>query len=120
MHDRHDRVVSLLKEQAATFIQHEANTDPLITVTEATISPDYKRVTILVTTIPEEKENDALIFLKRNATEFRHHIKKHTNLKFIPHVEFAIDYGERHRQNIDRISAEIKKTEDKPETEHDN
>ena len=109
MNDRHVRVLSLLKEHAAKFIQQEANPDPLITVTNATISPDYRKITIFVTTIPEDREDDALIFLKRNGSEFRHYIKKHSNMKIIPHVDFEIDYGERHRQNIDNITLDIKR-----------
>lgn len=105
--DRHERVRSILKESAAAFIQNEANTDPLITVTAATISPDYRRATILFTTIPDEKQNDALIFLKRSAGDFRSYLKKHASLKYIPHVEFAIDHGERHRQHLDEVVREI-------------
>lgn len=108
MSDRHVRVSSILKEYAAKFIQLEANPDPLITVTNAEITPDQKRVTIFVTTIPETREADALTFLKRNGTEFRHYLKKHSSLKMIPHIDFAIDAGERHRQNIDRITSELK------------
>lgn len=99
-------MVSLIQEITATFIQHEANTDPLITITSANTSPDYKRVTIFFTTIPDGKEEDALIFLKRSASELRQFIKKKTNLKIIPHIEFAVDYGERHRQHIDEIVRE--------------
>lgn len=117
MSDRHDRITSILKEQAARFIQQEANPDPLITVTGAYITPDQKRVTIFVTTIPEEREADALVFLKRNGTEFRHFLKKHSSLKMIPHIEFAIDAGERHRQNIDRIASELKAGKDMSEND---
>jgi ribosome-binding factor A len=109
MNDRHDRVSSLLKELAAEFIQHEANTDPLITVTNADISPDYKRATIFITTIPDDKEEAALIFLKRYAGEFRQFIKKKISMKTIPHIDFVLDVGERHRQHIDEISRDIKK-----------
>lgn len=109
MNDRHDRVTSLIKEQTAKFIQVEANPDPLITVTSAHITPDYKHLTIYITTIPENKENDALIFLKRNGSLLRSFLKKHSSLKHIPHIEFAIDAGERHRQHIDDIAREIKK-----------
>lgn len=101
--DRHDRATSLIKEVVASYIQREANTNPLITVTNATISPDYRRVTIFFTTIPDGRENDALIFLGRNAGEIRHHLKQKTRLKIIPNIEFAVDYGERHRQHIDEI-----------------
>lgn len=111
MHDRHDRIASLLKEHAARFILQEANSNPLITVTNVTISPDYRKATIFVTTIPEQKEQEALIFLKRYGTEFRQYIKKHAKLKFIPHVEFAIDHGERHRQHIDEIVRDVNNKE---------
>lgn len=108
MNERHDRVLSMVKEQAANFIRVEANPDPLITVTSAHITPDQKHLTIYFTTIPEEKESDALIFLKRNGSEFRHYLKKHSSLKNIPHIEFAVDAGERHRQHIDDIARDIK------------
>ncbi len=108
MSDRHIRVQSLIKEFAATFIQHEANSNPLITITQVTTSSDYKNVTIFFTTIPEgeENENNALIFLKRSGRELRQYIKKKSNLKIIPNIEFAVDYGERHRQNIDELVRE--------------
>lgn len=114
--DRHDRITTIIAETAAIFIREEANSNPLITVTHVTISPDYRRATIAFTTIPEDKQDDALIFLKRNAGEFRHYLKKHAKLKYIPHIEFAIDYGERHRQHIDQLSAEIKAAQKSSET----
>lgn len=113
MFDRHDRVAGLLQTIAATFIQQEANTDPLITVTRVTMSPDYKRATIFFTTLPEGREDDAAIFLKRSASELRHRIKKKCNLKIIPHLDFTLDVGERHRQHIDEVVREIE--EDKHE-----
>lgn len=107
MSDRHLRVESLIRELVASFIQHEANSDPLITVTKTTTSPDYRRVTIYITTIPEVKESDALAFLKRSGSELRGYIKKKSNLKIIPFIEFSIDYGEKHRQQIDEIARKI-------------
>lgn len=105
--DRHDRITTIIAETAAIFIREEANSNPLITVTHVTISPDYRKATIAFTTIPEDKQDNALIFLKRNAGEFRHYLKKHAKLKYIPHVEFAIDYGERHRQHMDDVVRDI-------------
>ena len=110
MTDRHERVESLIRELAAKFIQHEANRDPKITVTRVSTSPDYKRVTVFITTSPDAKEEDALIFLKRNGSELRHFIKQKSTLKTIPHLDFEIDYGERHRQHIDEIAREIKES----------
>ena len=105
--DRHDRASSLIKEIVATFIQHEANTNPMITVTHVTVSPDYRRVTVYITTMPDGREADALVFLKRSASEMRTFVKKRSNLKIIPHLEFAYDYGEKHRQHIDELARAI-------------
>lgn len=105
--DRHDRVRALLTELVASFIREEANTDPLITVTNLSVSPDYRKATIYVTTIPDGKEEGALIFLRRRASDLRNHLKKKSRLKVIPHLDFEIDLGERHRQHIDEIARDI-------------
>lgn len=107
MSDRHARITSLIQELAATFVQQEANTDPLITITSVNTSPDQRYVTIFFTTIPETKQEDALVFLKRSASDFRAYLKSHAKLKAIPHIEFAIDYGERHRQHIDDVMRDL-------------
>jgi ribosome-binding factor A len=113
MSDRHVRVESLLRELVAEFIQHEANTDPLITVTRTSTSPDYRKVTIFFTTVPDGREEDALIFLKRSGSEMRGYIKRKSNLKIVPFLEFMVDYGERHRQHIDEIAREIEEQDKK-------
>ncbi len=107
--DRHDRVRSLLSELVSTFIRDEANSDPLITVTRLDIAPNYKNVTIYFTTIPEQGQDDALIFLKRKGGELRGYVMKHSNLKVVPYFTFEIDYGERNRQLIDTIVQKVEK-----------
>lgn len=109
MSERQGRVGNIIQECAATFIQHEANTNPLITITRVDISPDLKRAIIFFTTIPDGKEQDALIFLKRSATELRQYLKENARLKRIPNLEFFIDAGERHRQHIDEVMRDIEK-----------
>jgi len=107
--DRHDRVRSHLREKVAEYIRNEANDDPLITVTNVTISPDYKYATVFVTTIPEgeEHESNALVFLKRKGSDLRTYVKKHIAMKSLPYFSFEIDYGERHRQHIDEVARRI-------------
>jgi ribosome-binding factor A len=61
----------------------------------------------MVTTIPDGSEADALIFLKRNASEMRNYFKKHGRFKTIPHLDFMIDVGEKHRQNMDDLVRDI-------------
>lgn len=106
-YDRHDRITANLMPVVAEFVRLEANTDPLITITRVSTSVDYRRMTMFFTTIPDEKQDIALIFLKRKAGDLRTYIKNKMRLKTIPHIEFEIDYGERHRQHIDEIAREI-------------
>jgi len=105
--DRHERISVLIKELAAAFIQNEANSDPLITVTHTTVSPDYRKATVFITTIPDGREEDALIFLKRHGGELRRFVKIKSKFKIIPHIEFVIDAGERHRQHMDEVVKKI-------------
>jgi len=106
-------MTQLIKELAATFIQHEANSDPMITVTNVDLSPDLRRAIIFVTTIPDGREEDAVIFLKRSATEMRNFFKKKARMKFIPHLEFMVDAGEKHRQHMDELVREIEAEKEK-------
>lgn len=110
-YDKHERAKSVLTEFVAQFIREEANTNPLITVTNIAITPNYRGATVFFTTIPDGKEQDALIFLKRKGSELREYLKKRARLKSIPHIDFAIDYGERHRQHIDVLTQKIEKGE---------
>ncbi len=48
-----------------------------------------------------------MAFLQRCGSELRGYVKKKSNLKIIPFIEFSIDYGERHRQHIDDIARDI-------------
>ncbi|MCD5382366.1 MAG: ribosome-binding factor A [Candidatus Pacebacteria bacterium] len=106
--DRHNRVAGLLGEIVAEFVRNEASSNPLITVTKVTVSKDYKRATVFVTTIPDSGEDDALVFLKRKGSDIRDFVKKKKlTLRHIPHFDFEIDRGERHRQHMDELVHEI-------------
>jgi ribosome-binding factor A len=114
MIDKKIKATALIKDLVAKFVQQEANTNPLITITNADVSPDMRRAIIFFTTIPDGKEADALIFLKRSASAMRNYMKSHARLRNIPHLEFMIDAGERHRQHMDELVREIEKN--KPTT----
>ena len=105
--DRNIKLSGLLKELIATYVRNEANSDPLITITNIDLSPDSKRAIVFATTIPDDREDDAIVFLKRNASEIRNYIKKKARMKHIPHLEFMLDAGERHRQHMDEIVRQI-------------
>lgn len=110
--DRHDRIRSVLTETVASFIRDEANTNPLITVTRLDVAPNYRNVTVYFTTIPEGREQDALIFLKRKGGDLRGYVMKHSHTKIVPFFTFEIDYGERNRQLIDTIVDKVERKEE--------
>lgn len=113
MRDRKTSLTALIKELTATFIQQEANSNPLITVTNVEVSPDMKNAIIFVTTIPDGREQDAIIFLKRNGTELRNYFKQKANIKHIPNFNFMVDAGEKHRQHMDELVREIEQEKNK-------
>lgn len=92
----------------ATYIEHEATRQSLISVTDATISPDLKKGTIFITVFPESEENTAVLFLKRKRPEIRDFIRKQFSAKTIPFIDIEIDRGEKNRQHIDSLEKQIR------------
>jgi ribosome-binding factor A len=105
--DRKTRLSGLLKELIATYVRGEANSNPMITVTNIDLSPDMKSAIVFVTTLPDGREDDAIVFLKRHASDLRNYLKKKARIKHIPHLEFMMDAGEKHRQHMDELVKEI-------------
>lgn len=101
--DRQTKVAEQIALYAAQFVQKEANADPLITITRVETTRDYSQATVFFTTIPEDRQDDAAVFLKRSGADMRQYIKKHMRIKQIPFLDFSVDYGERHRQYIDDL-----------------
>ena len=97
---------SLLQSLVAKYLNREAGPKSLITVTHCKITPDSKKVTIYISVIPENLEQEALDFAKRHRPEIRTYIKEHSRLRHLPHVEVEIDEGEKNRQNIERLIRE--------------
>jgi ribosome-binding factor A len=103
MDQRNEKLANLIKEMGAQFLERESNNTSLITVTSCTVSPDTKRATIFITVLPDEKEHDALDFVKRKRGELREHLKKSLRIKIIPFIDIQIDRGEKNRQKIDEL-----------------
>jgi ribosome-binding factor A len=104
---RGGRIREIVRVLATSFISLESNYTSLITVTGVEISKRGDRAVIMFTVLPEEKESDALDFLKRKRADFREYVKKESRLARIPFFDFEIDMGEKNRQKIDEISRGI-------------
>jgi len=100
---RQDKMRAFLRATAAAFFTREAGPHSLITVTDATISPDFKYGTIYLTVFPTSEEERAIEFAKRKRSDLREYLKNHAKLRSLPVLEIKLDEGERNRQRIDEL-----------------
>lgn len=101
------RITSLLHKLIAEYIEQNANSNPLITVTGVDLSKNSKNATVLISVFPDNKEGFAISYLMRHGKNIRAFVSKHSKLKIIPWFSFSLDYGEKNRQKIDSISREV-------------
>jgi len=101
---RDEKLKDQIKKWAAEFLQRESNGNSLITVTDVKISADTKEATILFTVLPEDKQEAALEFARRQLSEFRVFLGENVKIGRMPFFHFDIDRGEKHRQRIDEIT----------------
>lgn len=105
--DRDEKLKELIREAAAEFLQRESNYTSLITVTSVSVSDRGRRATIFITVLPDSKEEGALGLAKRKRNDFREFFKTKARVRALPFFDFAIDKGEKNRQQIDEISRNI-------------
>jgi len=100
---REEKIANHIKELAAIFIEREAGSTSLITVTRVLLSPDKKKATIMVSVLPREKESAAYGFIRRNLGELRKYVSKGLRVNPVPFLSVEIDEGEKNRQRIDEL-----------------
>lgn len=104
---RQEKVAGRLQEIISSFLNREANTQSVVTVTHCEVSSDLKKVTAFLTIFPEDFEAKALEFARRKRSELRSIIAEALPMKTIPFVEFEIDAGEKNRQKIENLLEQI-------------
>ncbi len=107
MEHRSEKISQNLKEIIGNFIEENSNRKSMITITNVHLTSDFKKTTIFVTVFPEQSEKAALDFLKRQRSEARDYLKKHSRLARIPFLDFEIDKGEKARQRLEEISRDL-------------
>jgi ribosome-binding factor A len=106
MNKRNETYLQQLKEYAADFVSLNSNRTSLITVTRAKLFDGNEKVTFFVSVFPEDAEGPAIGFLMRKRGECKQYIKENSRIQRVPHVEFAIDDGEKNRQKVDELLSE--------------
>ncbi len=110
MSTRDNKAAALVTELAAQYISIEAGRNTLITPIHTDISSDRKNATIFVSVYPTEEGPNAIKFLTRHKDHFRSFLRTKARLSTLPYIKFEIDYGEINRQNIEKLSSELKGT----------
>lgn len=100
------KMEEVIRRNAAMFIEIEAGVNPLISVTKVMTDDRLKKADIFVSVLPENKEEEALNFLRRKRPEFREYLEKNMRSRIVPHIDFLIDNGEKNRQRIEELSHE--------------
>ena len=100
---RSEKITNQIRELSANFIEREAGTTSMITVTRVILTSDNKKAKIMISVLPKEKENAAYGFIKRNLGEMRKYISSNLKVNPIPYLDVEIDEGEKNRQRIDEL-----------------
>jgi len=100
---RGEKIKEMIRELSATFIEKEATSASLITVTRVLLSDDNKKAKIMISVLPKEKEAAAYGFIKRNLGELRKYVSKNLKVNPTPYLDVLIDEGEKNRQKIDEL-----------------
>jgi ribosome-binding factor A len=98
-----EKLKDQIKKWAAEFLQKESSGASLITVTDVKIGNEAREATVLFTVLPENKQEAALEFARRQLSEFRSFMTEKVKTGRMPYFHFDIDRGEKHRQKIDEI-----------------
>ncbi len=103
MSDRNTTLKKHLQEVAADFVSMNSNRTSLITITDSKLTKSGDKITFLVSVFPEDAEGPAIGFLMRKRGECKRYLKEKTRIQRVPHVEFALDTGEKNRQKVDEL-----------------
>ncbi len=102
---RDEKIIEIIRQAAAIFLQNESLGGKLITVTKVALTTDGGKANIFFTVLPEAKEDDTLRELKRKRTEFQEYMRDKTSLSRLPFFDFVIDRGEKNRQRLDSLTS---------------
>lgn len=97
------KIASIVREAVAEFCKRESNRASLITITRVDMTDYGRKAMIYFTVFPEDKETEALAFLKRSRSQIYKFMIETTGLSFVPLVDVEIDIGEKNRQKIEGL-----------------
>ena len=104
--DRSERLADIFKRSLSPLLQDKAPLGSLVTLTNISTDEKGTYAKILVTVLPENKEDEVLNNLKKAVPEFRHNLADLLNLRSVPELQFIVDKGEKSRERIESLRRE--------------
>jgi ribosome-binding factor A len=104
MDQKEQKIKEIIRELAADYFSRESNRQSLITITDVEIHAHGGRATILMTVLPEDKEEAALEFAHRQLSAFRDYVMEKSRIARVPFFDVKLDRGEKNRQRIEEIA----------------
>ena len=89
------------------FLVRHSNLESLITVTRVEANDEGNKVSLYVSVLPDNMATKAMKFLKRERSEFRDYVLKHSRLQHPPTIDFVYDIGEKNRQHVDELTKKL-------------
>lgn len=100
---RDQRIEGEIARAAGERIARESNRTSLVTVTRVMLSEDGARAQIFISVLPENQEEAARDFIKRNLGEVRRYLSETSKIGRAPTLSVEIDRGEKNRARVEEI-----------------
>ncbi len=97
------KTLSLIRELSARYFQQSNNGKSLLTVTNCLPSRDGKKVTVLLSVLPEKFETEALQFARVHRSDLRAFIRDHSRIQNLPLLEVELDLIEKGRRLVEEV-----------------
>lgn len=98
-----ERLVSLLKDVASSFIRREVDPEAMVTVIRVEVAGNAQSVKFLVSVFPEKKEKEVVKTLNKNSGKFKEYLKTKIRMKFLPNVYFEVEKGWKLEMEMDKF-----------------
>ncbi len=108
MNEKDISLAEAIREQSANWILRNASNSSLVTVTSVEVFNRGRRARVLVTVLPEHKEEAVIDFLRRNVADMREYIGKNIRSHSVPFLDIDIDIGTKNLERIDELLAKGK------------
>ncbi|MCK5181446.1 MAG: 30S ribosome-binding factor RbfA [Dehalococcoidia bacterium] len=115
MSRRSERTGKLIQREISDLLERQVN-DPrlsrLISVTEVTLSPDFKQAKIFVSTLGSKTDKEDMLASFNNASGFlRRELAAHLKLRYTPQLSFHYDDSIERGARLLKLMGEITATE---------